>query len=325
MIYDLIIIGGGPAGVTAAIYAARQRLKTVLITKDFSSQISKKAVMIENYPGFPEISGIDLIEQFKKHLEKFEKKGDIDIRKDTVLKIKKQSEKFLIKTTSNKSFQSKTVIVASGADPRPLEIKGEKKYIGKGVSYCATCDAAFFSDKIVAVIGGGNTGFEAAIALSNWAKKVYILEYGSIICADKVNQEIAQKTGKIEIITNSVLKEIKGNQFVNSILYFDKKENKEKELAVEGVFVEIGTQPATSFVRGLVEFNERDEIKVNPFTGETSMPGIFAAGDADDVPYKQIVIAAGEGAKAALSVCQYIKKRIGNCKNYPIKQNKKEG
>ncbi len=308
MVYDLIIIGGGPAGVTAAIYAARQRLKTVLITKDFSGQISKKAVMIENYPGFPEISGLDLIERFKAHLNKFEKKGDIIVKKDTVSKIKKEKNTFLIKTTNNKSLQSKTVIIASGADPRSLEVKGEKEYIGKGVSYCANCDAAFFSEKNVAVIGGGNTGFEAAIVLSNWAKKIYIIEYGENICADKVNQEIAQKTGKIEIITGAILKEIRGNKFVNSILYFDRKENKEKELAVEGVFVEIGTQPATAFVKGLVEFNERDEIKINPFTGETSTPGIFAAGDADNVPYKQIVIAAGEGAKAALSVCQYIKK-----------------
>jgi len=251
-----------------------------------------------------------LLQKFQEHLEKFVKKGYIEAKQDTVIEVELIKEKniFLVKTTKNQKFQAKAVIVATGADPRPLEVPGEKEFIGKGVSYCVTCDAAFFKDKTVVVIGGGDAGFEAAIALAKWAKEIYILEAGEEVKADKINQEEAKKARKIEIITNAILKEIKGDNFVNSISYFDRKENKEKNLKVDGIFVEIGTQPATAFVKGLVEFNERDEIKVDPFTGETSMSGIFAAGDADNVPYKQIVIAAGEGAKAAISSAKYIKK-----------------
>lgn len=301
--YDLIIIGGGPAGMTAGIYAARQKLNILLITKDFGGQIARKAVAIENYPGFEKISGIDLIQKLEKHL----RKQKIDIERDMVKEIKKIEQGFLVITKSKNKFKSKAIIIASGADPRPLEVPGEKKFIGKGVSYCTTCDAPLFSGKIVAVIGGGNAGFEAALALSNWAKKIYILECSEKICADFYNQEKVRKTGKIEIITNAEVKEIKGEKFVEFLIYKDRKTKKNINLAVEGVFIEIGSQPVTSFAKGLVKFNEKDEIEVNPFTGETSTRGIFAAGDADNVPYKQIVIAAGEGAKAALSAYNYLK------------------
>jgi thioredoxin-disulfide reductase len=304
MLYDLIIIGGGPAGVTAGIYAVRQKLNTLLITKDFGGQVARKAVMIENYPGFEEISGMELIQKLEKHL----RKQKIDIERDAVKEIKKIGQKFIVITKSKTKFESKAVIVASGADPRPLEVPGEKEFLGRGVSYCTVCDAPLFSNKIVAVIGGGNAGFEAAIALSNWAKKIYILEYSEKIGADLENQERVKKTGKIEIITNAIVKEIKGKEFVKALIYQDRKSQKNINLPIEGIFIEIGSQPATSFARDLVEFNEKDEIKVNPFTGETSTPGLFAAGDADNVPYKQIVIAAGEGAKAALSAYDYIKK-----------------
>lgn len=302
MTYDLIIIGGGPAGTTAGIYAARQKLKTLLITKDFGGQIARKAVAIENYPGFEEISGLELIQNLEKHL----RKQKIDIEKGSVTKIKKTGSKFQISAGSRKKFEAKAVIVASGADPRPLEIEGEKEFIGRGVSYCTVCDAPMFTGKTVAVAGGGNSGLEAAIALSKWAKKIYILERSSEVGADEINQELAKKTKKVKIITNAALKKIKGDQLVNSIIYEDKKTGKKTTLAVQGVFVEIGIQPATSFVKGLVGFNEKDEIIIDPKTGETSTPGLFAAGDADDVPYKQIVIAAGEGAKAALSAYNYI-------------------
>ena len=312
--YDLIIIGGGPAGMTAGIYAARQKLSTLLITKDFGGQIARKAVAIENYPGFGEISGIELIQKLEEHLKKFETNsyrqksdGGIEIKKDSTVKVQKEGKDFLVSTQDKNEYKSRAIIVASGADPRPLEVSGEKEYIGKGVSYCAICDAAFFKGKEVAVVGGGNAGFEAALALSEWAKKIYILEFSSAAAADEINQEKAAKTGKVEVITDAALEKIKGDKFVSSIVYLNKKKNEKKNLEVQGVFVEIGSQPATSFVRGLAEFNEIDEIKVNPFTGETSTPGIFAAGDADNVPYKQIVIACGEGAKAAISVYKYIK------------------
>jgi len=302
--YDLIIIGGGPAGITAGIYATRQKLNTLLITKSFGGQVAKKAVAIENYPGFAEISGLELIRRFEKHL----RKQKIDIERDEVTKIKKIGKKFFVQTKSKHQFQAKAVIVASGADPRPLEVEGEKKYIGRGLSYCPTCDGPLFEGKTVAIIGGGNAGFEAAIFLSLIAKKIYILEYGKKVGADEINQERVKKTKKVEVITNVAIKKIQGDQFVNSLVYEDRKTGREKTLAVEGVFIEIGSQPATSFIKGLVDFNEKDEIIVNPKTGETRIPGLFAAGDIDDVPYKQIVIAAGEGTKAALSAYNYLQK-----------------
>jgi thioredoxin-disulfide reductase len=302
MIYDLIIVGGGPAGITAGIYGARYKLKTLLITKDFGGQIAKKVVPIENYPGFKEISGLELIQKFKEHLEKFKIETEIDL----VIKIEKNKD-FSVLTKNGKKFESKSVIIASGADPRPLKVQGEKEFIGKGVSYCTVCDAPLFKEKTAAVIGGGNAGFEAAIALSRWAKKIYILEYGERVMADLENQELAKKMGKVEIITNALLKEIKGERFVNSIIYQDRKTGENKELKVEGVFVEIGSQPASSFVRDLVDFNEKGEIKVDFETFQTRTPGLFAAGDVNIGKYKQIVTAAGEGAKAALAAAEYLK------------------
>jgi thioredoxin-disulfide reductase len=312
VVYDLIIIGGGPAGITAGIYAARQKLNILLITKSFGGQIARKAVGIENYPGFEEISGLDLIKKFEKHLRRASARSDghkIDIERDGVRKVKKTGEKFLVQTTGKNTFEAKAVIIASGADPRPLEVPGEKKFIGKGVSYCTTCDGPLFVNKEVAVIGGGNAGFEAAIFLARFAKKIYILEYSEKVSADVENQERVKKTGKIEVIINVQPKEVKGEKFVNSLVYLNGKTEKKVNLAVEGVFIEIGTQPATSFVKGLVDFNEKDEIKVDPFTGQTSCSGLFAAGDADNVSYKQIVIAAGEGAKTALSAYAYLQKQ----------------
>ncbi len=304
-LYDLIIIGGGPAGITAGIYAARQKIKTLLITKDFAGQIARKAIGIQNWPGFEEISGLDLIKKFETHL----KKQEIDIEIDEARKVEKVGNRFLIHTKAKNTIKAKAVIVASGADPRPLEISGEKEFIGRGVSYCTTCDGPLFANKKVAVIGGGNAGFEAAIFLSKFAKKIYILEYSGKTVADIENQKRAKKTGKIEIITKAQAKEIKGEKFVNSLIFLDGKTKKEINLAVDGVFIEIGSQPATSFVKGLVDFNEKDEIKIDPFTGQTSCPGLFAAGDADNLPFKQIVIAAGEGAKAAIAVYGYLQKQ----------------
>lgn len=319
--YDLIIIGGGSAGITAGIYAARQEIKTLLITKDFGGQMARKAVAIENYPGFKEISGQELIQKFKEHLEKFK----IDIERDSVTKVEKTDENFKILTEGKKQFEARAVIITSGADPRPLEVSGEKEFIGKGVSYCAVCDGPLFKGKTVAVIGGGNAGFEAALFLGDFAKKIYILEYGAEVKADRINQEKAKKTGKIEVITSAALKEIRGRhpptthpcqtrapKFVKSIVYQDLNSKEDRVLKVRGVFVEIGSRPATFFVKDLVRFNHLinrlDEVEINPRTCETITPGLFAAGDASDVKFKQIVIAAGEGAKAALSAFKYLQK-----------------
>ncbi len=304
MIYDLIIIGGGPAGITAGIYAARQKINTLLITKDFGGQVSRKAVTIDNYPGFKEILGPELIKKFVEHL----KPKDIKIKTAQVGKVEKEEENFLVFTTKKEKFLSKTVIMASGADPRPLEVPGEKEFIGKGVSYCSICDGPIFADKTVAVIGGGNAGFESAIFLANYVKKIYVLEYMPKVAADEINQKVIKKSGKAEIITNVAVKEIKGQTFVDSIIYEDRKTKKKKTLPVGGVFVEIGSQPATSFIKGLVDFNEKDEIKVEFETCQTKTPGLFAAGDLNVGRYKQIITACGEGAKAALAAYGYIQK-----------------
>ncbi len=304
MIYDLIIIGGGPAGITAGIYAARQKLNILLITKDFGGQLNKKAIDINNYPGLDGISGLKLVQKFQAHLEK----QKIDVEKDEVGKIEKTEKGFSVLTESKKTFESKAVIIASGTDPRPLEVPGEKEFLGKGLSYCAICDGLMFQDKIVAVIGGGNSAFETAIFLSKIAKKIYILEYNPKVNAFKDNQEAVKKMGKAEIITNVTLQKIEGNSFVNSITYQDRITKQEKTLKVEGVFVEIGYQPATSFVKGLVDFNERDEIKVDFETCKTKTPGLFAAGDVNVGRYKQVVTACGEGAKAGLAAFEYLQK-----------------
>lgn len=303
-IYDLIIIGGGPAGIAAGIYAARQKLNTLLITKDFGGQMARIAVTVENYPGFEEISGLALIQKFEKHL----RKQKIKIERDEVTKVQKPDKNFIIRTKNKNKFESKAVIIASGGDPRFLEVKGEKEFIGRGVSYCCVCDGPLFSDKTVAVIGGGNAGFEAAIFLSKIAKKIYIFETGSVVKAFAENQEKAKKTGKVEIITGAVLKEIKGGEFVDSIVYEDKETGRSKILPLEGIFVEIGSQPATSFVKGLVDFNERDEIKVDFETFQTKTPGLFASGDVNVGKYKQIITACGEGTKAVLAAYDYLQK-----------------
>lgn len=305
MIYDLIIIGGGPAGITAGVYAGRQRMKTLLLTKEFGGQMAKKSTEVCNYPGFERISGIELIDRFVEHLKKQE---SVEINFLEVGKVEKLENIFTITTTDCQKFQAKTVIVATGADPRPLEAIGEKEFIGKGVSYCVTCDGPIFKDKNIAVIGGGNTGLEAALFMTNYANKIYVLEFGKEVKADEINKSDVEKSDKIEIITNASVKEIKGENFVNSLIYQDNNSKEEKTLEIQGVFVEIGNQPATSLVKGLVDFTKRDEIEINPETFETKTPGLFAAGDNNSGQYKQIVTAAGEGCKTALASYEYIRK-----------------
>lgn len=303
MIYDLIIVGGGPAGMTAGIYAARQKLNTLLITKDFGGQIAKKTVNIENYPGFQEVSGTELVERMEKQL----RKQEIEIKIDEVGKIEKIDKSFFVATKNKDKFESKTLIIASGAIPKLLKVPGENKFLGRGISYCALCDGPFFSDKNVVIIGGGNSAFETAIYLSKIARKIYILEAGEKIKADKENQEIVEKIEKVEIITNAAVKEIQGNDFVQSIIYEDKKNNKDFTIETSGVFIEIGFLPNTLFIKELVDLNEKNEIKVDFETYQTKTPGLFAAGDVNAGKYKQIVSAAGEGVKATLAAYDYLK------------------
>jgi len=304
-IWDLIIIGGGPAGITAGIFAGRQKLKTLLITKEFGGQINWKAVNIENYPGFLEISGKELISKFVEHLKKY----PVEILLDEAIKVKKEDQIFQIITQRGNIFSSKTVILAVGAQPRTLEIKGEKEFLGKGVSYCPICDGHFFKEKQVAIIGGGNAGFESALFLSQIVKKIYILDLSETPRADKELIERVQNTKKTEFIGGVKIKEIKGKEFVENLIYEEIKTNKEFILPVSGIFIHVGTVPQTYLVEGLVEFNEKKEIKVNLETLETSTPGLFAAGDCTEGKYKQIVIAAGQGARAALFVFEFLKNK----------------
>lgn len=294
MIYDLIIIGGGPAGVTAGIYAVRQKLKALLLTKSFGGQIAHKAVEIENYPGFEKISSVELIERFENQV----KSKDIEIKNEKVIKLSKE-EFFNIFTEGGNVLQAKAVIIATGAEPRKLGVKGEAEFIGKGVSYCPACDGPLFSNKKVAVIGGGEAGFETALFLKRYASEVIILEKGDKPLASPEIQERAQKQG-IKVIVKAEVKELKGNDFVEELWYND------TSILVQGVFIQIGHVPDASFAKGLVDFNEKGEIIADFETYETKTKGLFAAGDINNGRMKQIVIACGEGAQAALFAYNYL-------------------
>lgn len=266
--------------------------------------MTRKTVSIENYPGFKSISGADLVKKFVEHLQEY----NVKIVSDSTGVIKKIGKTFSVKTAHEGWFDAMAVIVASGADPRPLEVPGEKEFIGRGVSYCTACDAPIFADKAVAVIGGGNSGFEAALALTKYAKKIYILEYAAEVKAEESNINLAQKSKKIKIMTSVEVKKILGDKFVSSVEYQNRRTGQAAALDVQGVFVEIGSIPATGFVKDLVDFNERDEIIIDSRTCATKTAGLFAAGDVTDVQYKQIGIAAGEGVKALFSVANYLRK-----------------
>ena len=303
--YDLIIIGGGPAGITAGIYAARKKIKTLLLVRDFVGQVGKISE-IENWPGEEMISGMDLMKKLSNHLKKFE----IEIKDgEEVLKLSKDEDNFRIETKKGSQILSKSIIVASGRTQRRLGVPGEEEFEGRGVSICSTCDAPFYKDKIVAVIGGGNAGFRTALDLIPYAKQIYIFDATAKARADEIFQEQAKKSGKVEIIFNAKVLEIKGNKVVESISYQDLVSQENKELAIGGVFVEIGSKSANDFMTGLVDFNISGDIIIDCKTCQTSLPGLFAAGDATDIEYKQLIIAAGEGAKAALSAYKYLQDR----------------
>ncbi len=302
MIYDLAILGGGPAGITAGIYSTRQGMNVVLITKSFGGQMTQKAVDIENYPGFKKISGFDLIAKFEDQLR--DKK--IEIKNEAVVSLKKEDNLFKIKLESEILIESRAIIIAAGSEPKSLNVPGEKEFIGRGVSYCTTCDGPLFQKKDIAIIGGGNTGFEAALFMQTYANKIYILEFGEQVRADKENQDKVLKIEKIKIITRAQLKEIKGEKFVNGIIYLDRVTNQEKYLEVQGVFSQIGYLPASNLVEDLVDLSEKREIIVNHKTMETKTLGLYAAGDVTDGFVKQIVVAAADGAKAAISAYKYL-------------------
>lgn len=303
MLYDLIIIGGGPAGMTAAIYAARQKVKFLIISMDVGGQMGWSS-KVENYPGVPDKSGVALVEKFNSHLQEYK----IKIKKEEILKLEKDiKRKICVIKTKRNVYESKAVIIAAGKKPRKLNVPGEDKFTGFGVNYCAVCDAPLFKDKTCAVVGGGNSGMDAALFLAKYAKKVYILEHLAKLGGDNFLREKVLNEKKINVITGTKMKEIYGDKYVEKIKY--EHEGQLKELIIDGVFVEIGLISQYDFTD--VQKNKWGEIMIyrSTITHEenmTDVPGIFAAGDCTDIPSKQIIVAAGEGSKAALASFNYI-------------------
>jgi thioredoxin-disulfide reductase len=310
--YDLIIIGAGAAGLTAAIYGSRRELKTLVLSMNLGGQAAM-ASEIENYPGAETKSGIELMKKFSSQAKKF----GAEIIYDRVEKISAKGgpasggEKYPFKIKSTKdNYQVKAVILALGKTPRRLNVPGEGKYHGKGVVYCATCDAPLFKNKNVAVVGGGNSAFDAAILLAKnitRGKKVYLIHRRDEFRAEEYRVVTFEQMPRTEILLNSEIKELRGNDFLQKAIIINNKTGKETELEIEGLFVEIGYEVEPTLFKDLVKIDEINQIKTLN-CGETSTPGIFAAGDVSDIPYKQIVISAGAGAKAALCAYDYINK-----------------
>ena len=305
--YDVVIVGGGPAGLTAAIYAARSMLKTVVISKDFGGQVLD-AHLVENYPGFEEIKGSTLMEKFRRHAEKF----GAELVEGEVISISKGKLGFLVATSSG-NVVSKTVIYAAGSVHRKLGVPGEKELLGKGVSYCAICDAALFRDKVVAVVGGGNTAFMDAELLTEYVKKVYIIHRRTEFRAEPIYVERLKKNPKVEFVVPFVVTRIEGKDKVEYLVLKNRETGEETTLPVDGVFIDIGMEPQTSLVKPLgVRLDEKGYIIVNDDMS-TNIEGFFAAGDVTTAcnGVHQIVTAAAQGAVAALSAYEYIKKLEG--------------
>lgn len=300
--YDLIIIGGGPAGVTAGIYAARKKLNTLLLTENIGGQILE-TWEIENYPGFLNETGASLAQKFTKHLEKFK----VIIKNEKVTSINKaNTQRFQIKTVQN-TYASKALILAMGKIPRRLNIPGEEKFKSKGVTYCATCDGPLFQNKIVAVVGGGNAGLETIIQMEKIAAQVYLLEKNKECQGDPLLLEKVKAQAKTQMMLGAEIVEIYGEDFVQGIKIKNRQTNKMQDLKLNGIFIEIGNMPNTALTKNLVDLDAENRIKIDKFNA-TSTKGIFACGDVTDIPYDQIVIAAGEGAKAAISTFNYLAK-----------------
>lgn len=303
--YDLIIIGAGPAGVAAGVYARRKKIKTLLITKSFGGQ-SVVSNNIENWIGKKSISGFELAKSLEEHLKSQE---GVDILEEmSVVKVSKINNRFLVETDQGRKFETKTVLIASGSRHRKLNIPGEDKFEGKGVVYCSTCDAPLFKNKTVAVIGGGNSAFEAVIDLFPYAQKIYLLIRSDKARADLTYVDLVEKNSKTEIIFNAEAREISGNDFVRGLKYEDKLSGQTKELVLEGVFIEIGSDPNSDIAKDLVKTDERGAIMVDHKTQRTSVEGIWAAGDVVDGLYKQSNISAGDAIKALLNINDYLTK-----------------
>ncbi|MEK6887626.1 MAG: FAD-dependent oxidoreductase [Candidatus Aenigmatarchaeota archaeon] len=308
--YDVIIIGGAAAGLTSAIYTCRKNLKTLVITVDVGGQTLLTS-HIENYPGyFNETPGYPSGPKLMQIFEAQAKHFGAEFVYGKVNKMEKSDHGFLVHLTNGEKYESRSIILAYGKVPRSLDIPGEDKFIGRGVSTCSTCDAPIFKNKIAAVIGGGNSAVEAAELLASFATKVYLIHRRDAFRADEITLNRVKTNPKVEFILNAIPIEIKGDKFVKSFVVENVNTKEKREIELNGVFVEIGYIIDTEFVKEFVTINESNEIVVNN-TGETDYPGIFAAGDLTNVPYKQTIISAGEGARAGLSAYNYIMKIEG--------------
>lgn len=301
-ILDCIIVGGGPAGFTAGIYAARYKLKTMLFTKEMGGT-GAKAYKIENYPGFPSISGMELMQKFREQYEEY----DVGLQADEVKSIAKEKDGIFTVVAGDAEYKSRTVILALGTKRRELGVPGEKEFAGKGVSYCATCDGMFFKDKVTGVVGGSDAAAMAALLLSPHVKKCYLIYRRDKLRAEPIWTERVLADSKIEVIYDTNVTEVKGEKMVGGVI-LDKEYEGNKELAVEGLFIEVGADPEVGLAKELgVETNDKDRIKINN-KAATSVPGVYAAGDVTVgmCEMEQIVTAAAEGATAAASIYEML-------------------
>lgn len=316
MIYDLIILGGGPAGVAAGVYAARKRLKTLVIAKEIGGQ-STVSENIQNWIGTVSVSGIELGKSLKKHLLAYAedvlilKEGEIAKkleRSDLLARGAQASKNFKIKT-NKETYESKAVLITTGSSRRKLNVPGAAKFENRGVVYCASCDGPLFADMDVAVIGGGNAGFETAAQLLAYAKSVTLLEYGNSFKADKITVEKVTANPKMKVLLNADLKEIKGGKFVTGLSYKDCPTEKMFDLAVTGIFVEIGAVPATEYAKNMIDIDKIGQVVVDPRNQRTSADGIWAAGDCTNGLYHQNNIAMGDAVKALEDIYMWLQKK----------------
>jgi len=304
MVWDVVIVGAGPAGLASAIYAGRSQLSTVVLDRMPGGQLLITE-FIENYPGFHEgITGFELSEKFRQHAEKFGAKLEVG---KSVNSVELDGELFVLKCDDGE-FEGRTLIWAAGSTPRKLGVPGEAEFLGRGVSYCAVCDGAFFKDRIVAVVGGGDSALEEALYLTKFAKKVYLIHRRDKFRAVKIIQERVRKNEKIEPLLNKVVVSINGKDFVESLTLKDTVTGETSELPVDGVFIFIGNEPNVSPVIHLVDTTEQGFI-ITDEEMKTKTPGLFAAGDVRYKPLKQVITAASDGAVAAMSATRFLEER----------------
>jgi len=300
--YDLAILGGGPAGMTAAVYAARKGINTLLLSKDLGGQVLW-TMGVENYMGFQFVEGAELMEKFEEQVKQF----PITSRTgEAAKKVSLQGNTFEVETESGDEYQAKCVLVATGKRPRMLGVPGEEKFRGRGVTYCSTCDGPVFTGERVAVIGGGNSALESTYDMLKIAEHVDLVSI-TPLTGDRILIDKIEGTPNLSQHLEYEVVEIKGEVMVEGVTIKDHNSQEQRELEVRGVFVEIGLVPNSDLVEGLVTLNRTGEIEVN-CSNETKVPGLFAAGDVTTVPEKQIVISAGEGAKAALVAHRYLQR-----------------